>query len=167
MFILLIGPSGVGKSSLGSYASAKLSNCKFDDLDNLIAKESGIQEAMEFLIENGPEIFFQKSVEIVENIKNRNDNQLYLIAVGAGTLVSQQSKSWLENYTTISITAPPEEVIVRNPLGPKRDFPEFKMTEYSPFRLSLYQSANFNFPVDGLNETEAHAKFVNYLNEEF
>jgi len=166
MLILSIGPSGVGKSSLASYASAKLSNCKFDDLDNLIAKESRAQEAQHVLIQYGSDIFFQKSVGIVENIRNQNDKQLYLIAVGAGTLESLQSKNWLKNYTTISITAPPEEVIVRNPLGPDRDIEEFKMREYSPFRLSLYQSANFNFPVDGLTETEAQAKFVEFLNEE-
>jgi len=166
MLILLIGPSGVGKSSLASYASAKISNCKFYDLDDLVAKESGVQKAINVFNRDGPEIFFQKSVEIIENIKNQNDNQLYLIAVGAGTLVSQQSKNRLKNYTTISIIAPPEKVIVRNPLGPNRDFQEFKMTEYSPFRLSLYQSANFNFPVDSLTKTEAQAKFVEFLNEE-
>ena len=167
MLILLIGPSGVGKTSLGNYASTKLSNCKFDDIDSLIAKENDTEKATEVLNKNGPEIFFQKSVEIVENIKNQDDSQLYLIAVGAGTLESHQSKNWLNNYITISITAPPEEVRVRDPSKSKRDFQKFKMTEYSPFRLSLYQSANFNFPVDGLNETEAQTKFVKYLNEEF
>ena len=126
MFILIIGPSGVGKSTLGDYASKNFSNCEFYDLDDLIKKRYNSKSASLLFSLKGPEVFFEYSCKVLSEIENKCESQICLTAVGAGTLVSQKSKDLIIKYITISITALPEEVILRNPLGPNRNMVEFK-----------------------------------------
>ena len=165
MLILIIGPSGVGKSTLGDYASKKFSNCEFYDLDNLIKKRYNSKSTKLLFSSIGPDLFFESSCKALTEIENKYDSQICLTAVGAGTLVSQKSKDLIVKYTTISITAPQEEVFLRNPLGLDRGIEEFKSTEYSKHRLSLYKSTNFNFKADGLNKEQSENEFLKFLQD--
>ena len=156
---LLIGPSGVGKSSLGEFASEGSFGCKFFDLDDIVGRE--------IYRTQGPEAFFVRSRSELENIKKANRESICLVAVGAGMLQfeSEDVEELLGRHNTIAITAPPKEVLLRNPY-PNRSLDEFKKTEYSRRRKSMYESANFKFRVGGLSKERAEEEFVKYMKEE-
>jgi shikimate kinase len=159
MLILLIGPSGVGKSTLGEYAS-KVLNCEFYDID----KRVKTNHKVDFSDNRWQEKYFDITCQEIRKIELENNDDC-LVDLGAGSIESQRAKVWLEDKITISITASPEEVIIRNPCGPNRDINEYILTEYSPYRLLLYKSAKFNFPVNGLKKDQAKQKFVEFLYE--
>ena len=96
----------------------------------------------------------------------RNETKLNLIAIGAGALRSDRAGEWLKGHTTVFVSAPEAEVFNRNPLGPKRDYDEFRRTEYSPRRQRIYGAASHKVFVDGLNEDEAQDEVLRYLRDE-
>jgi shikimate kinase len=156
MLILLIGPSGVGKTKLGEYAGKTL-NFKFYNLDEYIKPKINCWD-------NGwQEKYFDYSRQEVEKIKSEN-NDYSIVDVGAGTIDSKRSRDWLKNFKTISITAPSKEVFERNKYW--RDFTGFKEREYSSYRRRIYDSASFKFQVDGLNLEKAKQKFSEFLKTE-
>lgn len=163
MVVLLVGPSGVGKSSLGRFACEGLPNCEFYDLDDLIKKNNAGESASSVLKRLGADGFFDQSRRAILQVEANCIDQVCVVAVGAGTLQSPQCREFLEKFPTISIWAPPEEVLCRNPLGRGREITEYKSTEYSTYRERIYKDSRFQFPVSGLDETTAKQKFAEFL----
>ena len=48
MIVLVIGPSGVGKSDYGKYAAGVIPGCHFFDLDKLVGQTAGILAGRKF-----------------------------------------------------------------------------------------------------------------------
>jgi|GEM_PF-5163707 len=167
MIVLLIGPSGVGKSSCGEYASQNLSSCEFHDLDDLVAKATGSTACL-VLREQGNDGFIEICQRILSKIETepRNKVKLSLVAVGAGALQSHRANEWLKRYTTVLVSAPEAEVFNRNPLGRERNYLEFCRTEYSSRRQSIYNAATHKIFVGGLTKNDAQSEVLKYLRDE-
>ena len=63
--IILIGPPGAGKSTVGKALAKKL-NCTFADIDRLIEAEVG-KKISEIFVESGEEIFRDHEARTVKN----------------------------------------------------------------------------------------------------
>jgi shikimate kinase len=163
MVVLLVGPSGVGKSTLGEYAGQKVANCQFRDLDRLVEERTGCS-ASKLLPDIGNDAFLALCCKEVEALCAGCVDELCIVVVGSGALQSSHAPEWLRQHLTLAITAPAEEVYKR---GGKRNrartCTEFEQTEYSPRRIEIYDSADYKLPVDGLSEQEAKDRFLELI----
>src|SRR5450759_2953952 len=158
MMYLLIGPTGVGKTSLGVDAIRSLKIGCFHDLDVEVEKSTGVR-ASQYLPLVGDDVFLRVCRECIKTLRLTHSSPLCLVAVGAGALQSKQSLAWLSDERTITVTAPPEEVHRRSEprhvVDRKRSLGEFIHDEFSPFRKAIYDAAKYTFRVDGMTEQEA------------
>lgn len=165
--ILVVGPSGVGKSDYCKYAEDVIPDCHFFDLDSLVGKLVGIA-AGQLLPRVGKERFFEYGKEEVASLLKSSSQEIVIIAVGAGFLQSSRAGPWLSEHPgpTVAVFALAEEVYQRwqmrrencgKPLDP------FKQEEYSPQRLCLYRIAQHQLCVSGLTAGEARARFSNMI----
>lgn len=104
MQILLIGPSGVGKSTLGKYAADKIDRAEFYDLDQRIARQHDAKDIGEFFREQGSANFLKFSIECLDQLQLMSEPEdTQIIAVGAGTLNHLDSLRSLDRYQKIGI----------------------------------------------------------------
>jgi len=148
MIVLLIGPSGVGKTTYGKYASTSVSDCCFYDLDERVKEHTG-KGALQ-LFRKGPDSLLEACKSIVDALAARCAERLCLVAVGAGALQSERALEWLRGRVSIAILAPPEEVQKRRELWRQKGLEAFKHSEYSPDRLQIYDAATHQLCVGGV-----------------
>lgn len=98
MKIFVIGPGGVGKSTVGKLVADSL-NLNFIDLDDLFLKKIG--EIGKYIKINGYEEYSKANSELFyRTINNLTDN--YLFALSSGFLVYKDSRLNARHYSTIS-----------------------------------------------------------------
>lgn len=155
MVFYLIGPSGVGKSTLSQYASEVFESVDVTSIDNLC---------------KGHEFDWSvcgRTLNELEEEFDNNESVILLVDIGAGTQYGcgHQLLDYFSDKKSrvISVYGNPEEVILRNPLGKDRNFDEYIKTEYSPIRQSLYDYAGHKIDVSGQSEEIAKEFFVKYL----
>ena len=112
MLILVVGPSGVGKSKLGEYAGQNMVNCHFFDLDKLVKERTGCSTG-KLLPEIGNDAFLDLCCREVDILCDNCLEGLYIVAVGSRVLQSCHALEWLRQHSTLAITAPAEEVYKR------------------------------------------------------
>jgi len=165
LLILLIGPSGVGKSDYGEHVSKTIPECQFFDLDSLVRDRSGTPVS-QLLPQVGNDRFLELCQQEVNALLKSNDDVFSIVAVGAGALQSDHALAWLTQHPgpTLAIVAAPEEVYKR---GGKRNHDrtlgEFIAIEYSETRKSLYDSAEHLCSVTGLSVEEARNRFTDMI----
>lgn len=164
MLILLVGPSGVGKTTEGRAVCERIPDCEFHDIDDLIGKSQN-RQASQLLPEVGADRFAEISLDVVEAVSKDCADKIGLAAVGAGTLESRSTIEWLRNYVTVAITAPAEEVYRRDRLRFQRTLKKFTKVEYSDYRMSIYNSATYQHPVSGLSLEQASEELFRLLTE--
>jgi shikimate kinase len=163
MLILLVGPSGVGKSKLGEYAGQKIANCQFFDLDKLVKVRIG-RSTGELLRKIGNDAFLDLCCKEVDVLCDKCLDGLCIVAVGSGALQSYHALEWLRQHSTLAITAPAEEVYKRGgERNRNRTLEEFEQTEYSPNRIQIYDSADYRLVVNGLKEQQARDRFLELM----
>ena len=88
MIILLIGPSAIGKTTLGRLCASQMQNCEFVDLDDAIARLNGTSTAFESAVKFGLPKFLIDCREIVAKyaLEYASINVTLLIAVGEWAL---------------------------------------------------------------------------------
>jgi shikimate kinase len=163
MIIFLIGPSGVGKTTLGEFAGETVAGCKFYDLDKLVEERTG-KPASRLLPQIGNDEFLEKCKEAIRDLDCNDADKLCVVAIGAGALQSEKALNWLKHHETVAITAPATDVYKRGGRrNENRTLESFKDTEYSSRRREIYSSANHVLPVDALPVEEAKKQFVKLL----
>ena len=160
--ILLIGPSGVGKSDYDRFAAQQIPACRFADLDELVGQEWNIPASV-MLPQIGNDQFRDRCEQEVRKIAASESDGSALVAVGAGALQSAGSGIWVSGHygLTIAVVASSEEVFGRGGArNVRRTITQFHETEYSQHRQQLYGKAAHRCDVTGLSLDEARQKFV-------
>jgi shikimate kinase len=167
MIFYLLGPSHIGKTTLGLFASKRIKNCEFFDLDKLVAQRNNVKHISDLPKKIGWDGFWRECKAVLEELDERyknDDKVLCLVAIGAGALVSKEGQNYFKNCrNTITIYGFIEEVYIRNRLRTKRSYEEFKNSEYSKERMDVYKSSKFKFDISGLNKEQAGEVFVKFL----
>lgn len=132
MKVLLIGPSGVGKTTCGRAACALL-GLSFCDLDERLEAELG--PLIPFLATGGWSQFMRASARAILYATES------VIAVGAGTQHGDGAAQVLKLYPTICLYAPAAEVMWHKPVGIRLGLESFASQEYSPARMAIYKNA--------------------------
>jgi shikimate kinase len=161
MVILVIGPSGVGKSDYGKHAAATIPGCQFFDLDSLVRGRAGMP-ASKLLPQIGNDAFLDRCRQEVDVLMQSCTAQVVVVAVGAGALQSGRAGAWLSQHQgpTIAVVASPDEVYRRGGVrNQNRTLDEFSATEYSQHRRRLYEIARHQCCVTGLTAGEARNRF--------
>jgi shikimate kinase len=163
--ILLIGPSGVGKSDYGQHVAKTVPGCRFYDLDSLVGERSGTP-ASQLLPQIRDDAFLHLCQQEVEVLLQSSTEDVAVVAVGAGALQSGEAHAWLSRYSggTIAVVAAAEEVYKRGgPRNKDRTLEGFKKVEYSECRQRLYETARYQCCVTGLSLEKARARFTDLI----
>ncbi|MCP4185995.1 MAG: shikimate kinase AroK [Gammaproteobacteria bacterium] len=91
--IILVGPMGSGKSTIGS-AIAKMLNREFQDSDHYIEERTGVDIARIFDIE-GEQGFRDREAAALQELLSRDNN---VIATGGGSVMSKTNQSLLRSH---------------------------------------------------------------------
>jgi shikimate kinase len=115
MIILLVGPSAVGKTTLGRICASQIPNCDFVDLDDAVANINGTSTGYETATMFGLAKFLNDCRELVAkyDLEYAPKKSILVIAVGEWALRMDEPEAWLSAYRTISIITPAEEVYQR------------------------------------------------------
>lgn len=138
--LLLLGPSGVGKSTLGQILAPALNSVHLD-LDQHLQQQWPEQALAESLRQKGAVAFYQGSYKALQKLHSLP--QKYLVDIGAGTQWSAQGQTqFLSIAPSLCLWAEPQWLWLRNQLQRQdpRSFKAFQEAEYSHWRQQLYQS---------------------------
>lgn len=163
--ILVIGPSGVGKSDYGQHAAKVVPRCRFFDLDSLVSRRS-CTPASKLLPQIGNDAFLCCCQQEVEALLQSCTEGVAVVAVGAGALQSNQAHAWLAGHPgpTIAVVATAEEVYARGGRrNSDRTIEAFKKVEYAGHRKLLYNAAEHQCCVTGLSVEKARNHFTNLI----
>ena len=150
--IVLIGMSGVGKTTIGKSLS-KVLNKEFIDMDNSISQVLGISVEEIFSL-HGEAYFRRLEREFIQEIYNKEDK---IISTGGGIVLNQDNMVKLKENGIIILLCGSVETLTRNILGSTQVRPLLKDKEnirinietiYN-IRKELYLfNADYNISVD-------------------
>ncbi|MGV3525674.1 MAG: shikimate kinase [Candidatus Sericytochromatia bacterium] len=149
---VLLGPSGVGKSTLGPRVAC-LQQQIYLELDQLLQGPSG-QPAAVMLNLWGPVGFYRRSLQALKDLAVKPEN--YLVDIGAGTQWAAARERDLLSYPSLCLWRNPEEQWRLNQIlrQDPRDFKHFCEIEYSPARETLYRGAEKFCDLTGTQTSE-------------
>ena len=157
MIILLIGPSAVGKTTLGQLCASQMQNCEFVDLDDAVARLNGTSTAYESAVKFGLPKFLIDCRDIVANcaLAYASINVTLLIAVGEWALRMEEPEIWLSAYKTISLMAPAEEVYQRRNHLTEMSLEGYSRYNYSDARKKIFADCTIALHISGLTQEES------------
>ena len=138
--IFLIGPMGVGKSTIGRVL-AEIMNLRFFDSDQEIELSSGADIPWIFDVE-GESGFRKREGKMISQLCQKRD---IVLATGGGAILAKQNRDTLcSNGTVVYLTAPIEKLVDRTWKDKNRpllqtDNPKKKVIELFEARNPLYK----------------------------
>lgn len=151
---LLIGASGVGKSTAAEIVSKK-TNISVFDLDKILKEKNNGESISALLPKIGDQSFFNFSKISIEEIQESNDSDC-LIVIGAGSINFKPSHVWYKQQNLISLFGNPNIIYERS--DRKQHHPKIEgyiESEFNPARENLY--LNSKYPIDVTNLTKEMA----------
>ena len=91
--IILVGPMGSGKSTIGNIMARKL-NRDFQDSDHYIEEKTGVDIARIFDIE-GEQGFRDRETSALSDLLNQNN---FVIATGGGSVMREENQALLRSH---------------------------------------------------------------------
>lgn len=148
--IILIGPMGSGKSTIGALLAQKLQR-EFVDSDQYIEHKTGVDIARIFDLE-GEEGFRQRETDALKKLVALNDR---VIATGGGSVLRKENQQLLSNsgFIVFLDTSIHQQILrlkkdKKRPLLQTAD-PKAKLAELLKQRETIYQSlADFIIQTD-------------------
>ncbi len=153
-YLLLAGPPGVGKSTLGSRVAREL-KWKFLDLDMLVENQQGLSPAR-IIEEHGETSFRHMERDALLQVEQQEYPAPTVLALGGGTLQSPDSRAVARRLGPIvGLSAAPEQILERlaqqhsgtpkRPLLPQpQDFKDFLVA-----RGPNYQAVDHQLSTEG------------------
>jgi shikimate kinase len=153
--ILLLGPSGVGKSTAMNFGHGILHDVTFVSLDRLardlgrqrgiVRQDQGVQDLLRTLGHADP--FLELGIEAATKLVADAPERPAVIDIGAGFLDASRMSEWLSRHTSVALMAPPEVVYdrmrQRRPDDP-RGFKDYVVQEFSDDRMRLYRLSTYS-----------------------
>lgn len=138
--IILIGPMGAGKSTIGRFLSEQLS-CNFVDLDKVIEDRAGASIPWIFDIEGEDGFRTRETSALVETL----DESPQIIATGGGCILRPENQTLLsENGIIVYLVASIDQQLERTAKDKNRpllqsDNPRAILTNLAEIRNPIYQ----------------------------
>ena len=163
--IILIGPPGAGKSTVGK-ALAKKMNCTFADTDRLIEAEVG-KKISEIFVESGEEIFRDHEAKTVKNLLTNFDG---VLALGGGAPINPESQKLLAetNSTIVFLDVSLSQAANRVGFNRERPLllvnPRQQWQEFMNIRRPIYEKlADVKISTDSVKPQEVAEQIVKWL----
>lgn len=145
--VLIVGPSGVGKSTACNAVKPEFTKLLFEDLDVLAGRW-----AHRNAISDSPDVhvlhrklqdaarFLEIGLSAITELTARPDNRPIVIDVGAGFQEAAGAKKLYRLYPCITISAAPEVVYgrIRKARNDSRTLVEYIQGEFNQHRLNIY-----------------------------
>ena len=141
--IFLIGPMGVGKTTIGRVL-ARMMNLRFFDSDQEIELSSGANIPWIFDVE-GESGFRERESRMISQLCQRRD---IVLATGGGVILEKRNREVLcSNGTVVYLTAPIEKLVDRTKQDKNRPLlqtnnPKQKLIELFEARNPLYKDVS-------------------------
>lgn len=159
--VFLVGPSGIGKTTILKEVSKSLSYdaMSLDDLVAAQAKEQGIIDkgnAYTLFKSLGGDSFFLFGLDCLFRFLEKKSNRKIIIDVGAAFQNQKLLSSLSKFYTVVCISAEPRAAFQRfsDFRNSSRNLISHCSTEFSPTRVEVYDSANFFIDSTGMTVKE-------------
>jgi shikimate kinase len=169
MFIYLVGPSGVGKSSLAKQIA---DNREFIhvDLDELVSAKNQKAGIAELLAQKDKSWLWVQYKPIIDDVvaKYKAYNTKVMLDLNAAALQSEEAKIFLEYQRTVLVTASPGEVFIKDKQkrgNKKINYFDWEMVEYSTNRIKFYGSCKLKIDISDLSSEEALTKFKSVMHD--
>lgn len=163
--IFLIGPMGVGKSTIGRQLAKEL-KLDFYDSDQEIEKRTGADIPWIFDVE-GPEGFMLREEKVLEDLTSLSN---IVLATGGGAVESAKNRALLAaRGTVIYLQASLEQQVQRTAKGRNRPLlltedPEAVIRDLEAKRGPLYEElADWTILTDGSNIKSTVSEIVRYI----
>ena len=161
--ILLLGPSGIGKTTVSKYAMKNTKHVRFVVLDNIVhksARESGLIDKKENLnalinaLDRDRNRLFEYGMQSLNDYMEEHQDSPVVVDVGTGFLDGNQSLEWVVNKPSLSIVAEAPTAFDRFRRARKLDisYEQYSTTQYSKKRLACYNSASIVIRSDLLDQ---------------
>jgi shikimate kinase len=165
--IILIGPPGAGKSTIGKQLARTL-NCSFTDTDEIIEAQTG-STISKIFIDQGEPRFRELEVEVVLKAVEEIDG---VLSLGGGAPLSQPAQELLQSISTPIIFLDVSLATAAPRVGFNRDRPLLLNNPRAAWqtlmeqRRPIYESvATHIVAVDGLTPREVAGKISEILGE--
>jgi shikimate kinase len=171
--VLVIGPSGVGKSAALRFAETSVSDCHFSSLDDLAQdrgralKKIGSKEEVNDLRSklNDDDEFLRLGVEAVDELVAGVLRRHHVIDIGAGFMDAAAIADWFRQHTLIALLASPEvtHARIKQARDDKRTLEQYKAQEFSPARKALYGQAVYTINAECKSPEELGCRLTSLL----
>ncbi len=151
MIILLLGPSGVGKTSSYKLIAADLPECECCHLDGLASRwgiaQGWLEKESVGLLRShisDDQLFLAFGLEAIGAFAVQNERRHCVIDVGAGFQDARSAEHLHKIHQTIALTGDPLAIYQRKVQnrGEDRSFDAYSTTEYSQHRNAVYNSCS-------------------------
>jgi shikimate kinase len=153
MIVLLVGPSGVGKTSAYQAIEGRFAECVFRHLDGLASRwamelnrieREDISLLRNYLADD--ELLLGIGLQAVGDLAGRNPGKPLIIDVGAGFQDAKSAAHLARLFTVVAIVGEPRVVYERAKChrAESRTFEEYRDVEYSAHRISVYEQCRYS-----------------------
>ena len=162
MIVLLIGPSGIGKTTLGRDCALRTAAYDFIDLDDAVAERNNTATAYQSAKQFGLAKFLSDCRDVVASYELRyaDSYSVLLVAVGEWALRMDEPEAWLADYPTISLMAPADEVFRRRHTFIDMTFEDYCRFNYSEERKRIFASCDIALDIGNLTQAKAVEKII-------